>query len=799
MEQVPSLPAIRFIVYGFFFVSGILSLIYQVMWVRMLSLFFGSDAYAVSITLSVFMAGLALGSWALGRFGDRIQRPIILYGLCEVLISFSALLVPHALDFFIPAYRVVYSLFDSSPWLYQLFRMSIAALLLLFPTICMGATLPLLVRAYTQHITDIGRSTGLLYALNLGGACVGVVVAGFVLLPLLGMSLTLNITAETGLCAGVMSIIIGQWWRIPAPAPQRLGEKSIRTPQRITERPLVLWTIAVSGGAALALEVVWTRILIQIFGASVQAFSIMLACFLFGLFAGSALAGRLIDRVRHPLWALVFLQVVISGAVALAALFDTLVPAGIVHFIPIFGNIFHVVPGVASILVKFFLSVVVIILPAALLGATFPVAVRAFTDTVEERSSAVGTVYAANTVGAILGALVGGFVLLPVAGAAQSMTGIALAFLLNGFLGGVLLIATSGAGAISRKLVLTFWCVCVCIVLMTVSAADYVNHTDTASGPPRILYDKDGALSTVEVTQDVSGEKNLLINGTEVAYGFPDQLHDGGFLFNSLLPLMLQMQPVHVAVLGYGIGLTAEAAALYPGVESVRVIELNPDVIAAQTAFADINGNVLENPKVHVRIDDARDFMSMTTETFDMITTDPVHPDVAGEGYLYSKEYYQSIRAHLNASGAALQWVPVHNISPASFDVAVRTFVDVFPDTTVWYEFGQLVLVGTKQPAAIDCTMLRENLEKAVRSTHYPFLEQFTYPQLLSSLVMGPDEVKTYLARNSGTLINTDDNLYLEYHTPFESGDNDSEEILHNLAPYAIKNTSPVFNPDCSS
>ena len=274
-----------------FFISGFSSLVYQVAWVRILSLFFGGDVYSATITLSVFMSGLALGAWLISLGGDRFRRPLIAYGIVEVAVGIFALAVPSILAAFQLEYGVVYNAYiDTMPSVYHGFRVIVATSAILLPTLLMGATLPLLVRYFVHSEKQLGQQVGKLYALNTLGAFVGTYVAGFVLLPNLGVSLTVNIAVGLNLLLGALAVGFGLRRNPLEPVEDLSADQANVQPGR--PRQVVLVAIFLSGLAALALEVVWARILIQSFSSTVYAFSIMLASFLFGIYYGSLKASR---------------------------------------------------------------------------------------------------------------------------------------------------------------------------------------------------------------------------------------------------------------------------------------------------------------------------------------------------------------------------------------------------------------------------------------------------------------------------------------------------------------------------
>jgi spermidine synthase len=807
IESSPNVPDasahksyVRLLIYGCFFVSGAVSLVYQVAWVRMLSLFFGSDVYSAATTLSVFMGGLALGSWLASRLADRSTHPLILYGLCEILTSLFALAVPIVLEALHGAYKLVYvQSFETQPWLYHGFRVSVAAATLLAPTTLMGATLPLLVRALAHRLSELGRQAGELYAMNTLGALFGTIGAGFFMLPFFGVSLTVEITVCVGLIIGVVATYLGWHWSqdLSEAAGGIVAEEAAITLSRSRSHRAILLVMASSGMAALALEVVWTRILVQSFSATVYAFSIMLGCFLFGLYYGSAKASAIVDRVNNPFRILAYLQIGLGCAVTILAV--------LIYFVPrVFGNLVWILTGisggafgVASVVSQFVVAIVLIQGPTILLGAMFPFAVRAFTTSIARRALGTGKVYAFNTAGAIIGALLGGFVLLPMLGTRGGLLAIASIFAANGLF--LVYVAASSTG---RHILLHPLPVAT-LALGALAAAmasllpqqTIVNYNLQRSTQPAVVYHGDGVSNTVDIVRNPRGDTIMMINGNvEADTSLIQRRH---FILKAYLPLLLHPHPENVAVVGLGLGITLSATARYPSVKNIRVIELSPDMVAAHQHIAQLTDDILHNGKVHLRIDDGRNFMTMSDEKFDMITADPIHPRITGVGYLYTTEYYEAIKARLLPNGVVTQWMPMYNISPASFDVAFRTFARVFPYSTFWYVRGHGLFVATAVPTRISCDNLVANFNVPAVKADFASININSPVDFLGYLLMDRDRIAAYLARNQESRINTDDNADLEYRTPFEfTGRTDS--IMPELMKYAGWEDE-VFGADCGS
>ncbi len=765
-----------------FLLSGATSLAYQVAWTRMLSLFFGSDVYAAAITLGVFMVGLSLGGWGAGRWGDRIGRPLLVYGLCEVAIAVFAAFFPHLLSGFEEAYRAVYRThFETFPGLYHGFRLAVATTLLLVPTLLMGATLPLIVRGFANLSEVFGARVGLFYSVNTLGALFGTLAAGFVLLPLLGATRTVTtalvINVVIGLAAIALSARLGSEKDAPA------AEAEAVAPAADRPRRAVLIAIALSGMAALALEVVWMRVLVQSFSATVYAFSIMLACFLFGIFYGSRRAGRVVDSHADPTGYLVALELWLGASVASLAVLSHVAPSAFGTLVWALTGITGGAFGAVSILAQFFVASVLIVVPTVLLGETFPFAVKIYTRDIAERARGTGAVYAANTAGAVVGALAGGFVLLPLVGARAGLLVIAGVFVAAGAL-----LAAADARHGMRRLGARRGASALVLALgaglgaLLLPPQTVINYNLQRSTTPQVLFHGEGVANTIDVVKNEVGATILMVNGNiEADTTLTQRRH---FILKAHLPLLLHPEPRDVAVVGLGLGITLAATARHPTVRNIRVVELSPEVIEAHGVLRDLTGGVLDNPLVLLRIDDGRNFMSMSDERFDMITADPIHPRITGVGYLYTREYYERIKERLRAGGVVSQWMPMYRISRRSFDVAFRTFASVFPNASFWYVRGHGLFVATLDDFAIDFETVAARFAAPEVAADLGAIGMDSPERFLGHMLMDPEHVAAYLARGAEQGLNTDDNAYLEYRTPFEFIER-TENIVDALLPYA--------------
>lgn len=788
---------------GIFFFSGFSSLIYEVVWMRRLSLFFGNDIYSAALTLSAFMGGLTIGSLLAAHYVDRLKNTLIWYGLLEISIGVYALFFVSFLNMFSGEYRYIYqSFYEAAPWKYNEFRILVAAVTLLIPTTMMGATLPLVVKRFGAK-GRIGKYSGFFYSMNTLGALAGVLGVGFLLLPTLGITKCTWVGCAINVLIGSGAILLGIAIRKDSDSALSHSFDEPTDPVAIEQgydRKLEkdgMIAIALSGMAALALEVIWMRILAQSFSGAVYSFSIMLSCFLFGIFYGSRKIAKTIDERSKPMRLLASLELVIAVSVALLGILTYFVPRVfsilLWRLVTVSGSSF----GFACTLAEFLISAALIAIPTSLLGATFPVAVRICTPNVHAIGRGTARVYAANTAGAVTGALLGGLLLIPTFGNRASLLITATIFAATGVF---LVYRTNGEGWKNLMQPKVLVSLALFTIFVTISSLlpyqivlNFSNPQDQK--PFRSIYHGEGIAHTVDIFRTKQNITIMAVNGTTEADTTYAQRR--GFILKADLPLLLHSNPRDVAVIGLGLGISLGATARYPNVEKIQVIELSPDMVKAQGYVEDVSGGILHDPKIKVRIDDGRNFLAMSDQQFDMITADPIHPRVSGVGYLYTREYYEALKRRLRPDGVVCQWMPTYEISKKSFDVAFRTFVSVFPNASFWYVRFHGLFVATRGKFIIDFKDLSKRLEDPAVKVDLASINIHGPADFLSYMVMGPDEIPAYLAANPSNVLNTDDNAYLEYHTPFEfleANKKNVDDIEAGLLPYAGFDLSVIGN-----
>jgi spermidine synthase len=758
-----------------FFLSGATSLVYQVVWLRMLVLIFGHTVQAVTTVLAAFMAGLALGSFLLGRRAGHIRNPLRAYGWLEIGIGIYAALMPLLL-WVVPSLYVGLRTRLGAPTLGAIQFLGMSGLLLI-PTALMGGTLPLLSQALTRSATRPARLVGTLYAVNTLGAAIGTALAGYMLLPALGNRTTLALTAAVNVAVGALAVWYGgaPTWSENTPGVVPKPERATTTAETAPEgwdwgARLTLAAIGISGAVSMVYEVAWTRALALVIGSSTYAFTAMLIAFLVGIAGGSALYAWL-RRTSRGASPAVFaaIQVAIGVAVAASVLLFEEMPALFLIALtwstsPLFVQ-----------LVQLGISVGALLPSTLLIGATFPCALDVAARVRGPVGERVGHIYAANTVGAIVGAILAGFVLLPAFGAHASIkVGIVTNLLLAAVLlaSAVLLapVVRWGAVAVTLALAVAVW-----VIprwdprIMSMGPAIYGTGSLRWTGREAfaqavarssLLYYRDGLVSTVSVHRN--GETLFLrVNGKTDA-GTGGDMQTQALLGH--LPMLIHAKPERVLVIGLGSGVTAGAVARHP-VTHLDIVEIEPAMRAAASLFAGVNGNVLEDPRVRALITDGRNHLLTEPDRYDVIISEPSNPWISGLASLFSVEFFQLARTRLRPDGLMTQWVQAYDLDPDDLRMIINSFRTAFPHTTVWGIIGgDLMLVGQVEARPLDLARIRQRYEaNAGLRRDLARVRIYDWPNLLGLFLLEEPGLGRLVG---GAGLNTDDRLPLEFSAP---------------------------------
>ncbi|MDB4979889.1 MAG: hypothetical protein JWM82_641 [Myxococcales bacterium] len=774
-----------------FFLSGASGLILEMLWTRMLTLVFGSTTLAVSTVLTAFMGGLGLGSYLAGKFADRLRTPVRAYALAEASIGVYALLVPLVISLYPSLNRWLWSAFGDRYALLSVLRFAASAGLLLLPTTLMGATLPILARHFVQHpweLRRIGVRIGTLYSVNLFGAVAGSFLAGFVFLPTFGLRWT-NVTAAAfNLTLAAAVLVARRFVETDAPSHQQTMDELIdeaaaqgtiaaraAPPAAVIDdrsRRVALGAFVVSGATAMTLQVMWTRALAVLIGSSIFSFTIILVAFLIGLGIGSAVFGRLSQRTAHPVRWLAGLHLGIAAAVGVSYLCTDRLPFVFTWLLR--SSSF----AVDTILTCQFVLACVTVLPATILmGGIFPLTVRVASGRLDSVGRDIGNAYALNTIGAIVGSFLSGFVTLPKLGLQRGI----YASVLGGLLVAAALFAV--APGLSRKrraagvgaafalavlgLLLPRWnLVSFSSGFFRVSIArEYISrqiHKKSWQDPKLVFYE-DGTATTVTVDQ--WGKTYSLKNNGKV-----DASNDSDMatqIVVGLLPLLLYRQeaPPKVALVGFGSGVTAGAITQYP-IASLEVVELEPAIYRASHFFDNDNHRPLENPKVTARVGDGRNFLTQRRDPFDVIVSQPSNPWLTGVSNLFTREYFRDVKKRLAPHGIFCQWAQLYEMSPWNIKTIYRTVREEFPYVYVFSAedlSSDTILIASLEPLSLDLDVLTKAFRDPTTRAEAKRGGLASPHDVVSYLLLGPDELASFTA---GSPDNTDDNARIEFSAP---------------------------------
>ena len=766
------LPALLMLFVG----SGIAALIYEVVWFQLLELVIGSSAISLGVLLATYMGGMCTGSLLLPRLTKgRAVDPLRLYALLETAIGACGLLVLAI----VPLVSGLYSAVGGNGGFAIVVRAVVCAVCLLPPTILMGATLPTASR-YAQSTPNGVAWIGFLYGGNTVGAVFGSVLAGFYLLRVYDLTVaTLAAVGINAIVAGA-ALMVARRFRVAAPALIIDGDLA-----RVRSSRPVYVAIALSGAAALGAEVVWTRLLSLLLGATTYTFSLILGVFLTGLGIGSA-AGAAIGRsVSRPRLALGWCQLLLVGAVAFAAIM-------IAQALPYWPINPSLAPSPWFTFQLDLTRCAWTVLPSACLwGASFPLSLASSAEREHDPARLVSRVYAANTIGGIAGALAFSLVLVPMAGTQQAQRWIiALAAL-----AAVIVFAfEQGRFTLRRGLALAGAAVVTMGAMIMTPAVPgllvaYGRYMVTWLGQVDVQYVGEGMNSSVAVTTLKStGATQFHVSGKVEASTLPQDMRLQRMLAH--LPALVHPHPASVLVVGFGAGVTAGSFVPYPDLHRLTICEIEPLIPRVVSSyFTRENNNVLGDPRTTIVFDDARSFILTTHDKFDVITSDPIHPWVKGAASLYTREYFEAVKRHLKPGGVVTQWVPLYESTAEAVKSEIATFLDVFPNGTIWANNingggYDLVLLGQEGPTRIDVGSLAARFSDPRYAAVAASLGAvgFDSPvELFSTYAGSGTALRPWLA---DAAINRDRNLRLQYLAAVGLNSYQSEAIYNQLARY---------------
>ncbi|MGO9915160.1 MAG: fused MFS/spermidine synthase [Isosphaeraceae bacterium] len=781
--------------------SGCAALIYEVVWLQLLQMVIGSTAVSLGVLLGTFMGGMCAGSLLLPRLVSARRHPLRVYALLELGIGAISLAVLSGM----PYVEEVYARYAGHGPAGILLRGAVAGVCLLPPTLLMGATLPAIAR-WVETDADGVSWLGFFYGGNIAGAVFGCLLAGFYLLRVHDAATATYVAVALNVTVAAIALAL-------AAAPVRYEVPADRAAYGSAERAVGVWAvylaIALSGMAALGAEVVWTRLLSLVLGGTVYTFSLILAVFLIGLGIGSSLGAFLARRARSARVALGACQWLLTAAIAWTALM-------ISESLPYWPIVPELSPSPwYNLQLDLMRCLWAVLPPACLWGASFPLALAAVASRGQDPGRLVGGVYAANTIGAIAGALVFSLLLVPAigtAGAERVLIGLAAAAALAALMpmlrpapamarwgGGIVLVAALGvAGWLAWSITPVPWVV-VAYGRQTASwlprsAPGIVKDVPDEPGVPEVYctYVGEGTNATVAVTLTTEGVRSFHGAGKVQASTLAADMRLQRMLGH--IPALLHKKPESVLVVACGAGITAGTFVVHPDVKRDVICDIEPLVPTVVTPmfgsenYHVVDGIARENPhtvngkQVEVVYDDGRHFLRTTQEKFDIITSDPIDPWVKGCAALNTVEYYRMCRDHLKPGGIVCLWTPLYESNLETTRSVIATFFQVFPHGILWSnerdgEGYDTVLFGQVEPTVIDVDEMQRRLDRPDHQLVQESLREVGFGEIktgVDGLTLVPDEAIDLLATyagqapflrewSRGAQINTDRNLRLQY------------------------------------
>ncbi len=782
-----------------FFISGLTGLVYQILWTRMIVKIIGSAPFAVSIVLTVFMGGLGIGSYIAGRIIDRVRYPLALiriYGLLEIGVGAYGLVLPFFLSLFRLLYGNLYNHFFHHFISYTLLTFLGCSILLLFPVILMGATLPVLSRFFIGNLSQLGTHVGRLYGLNTIGAAFGSLLCGFWLIHYLSVVGSLLFAVILNFFIGAVCLIASRKWKNILPTSENTVHHgadftSWDEMPRHAKDPVwhALTIFAISGFCAMAYEVIWVKLLGLLVGPTTYSFTIVLVTFITGLALGSIFFGWLVDKIRRPTFLLMSTQIFAAFS---AIVVSQLIGNGQIFFaklIQAFQDNFTQLMLIQSSVLFCFMF-----FPTFCLGATFPLVGKIYTRSLCKTGRSIGYAYSLNTIGAVLGSFFAGFVFIPFLGKEQSIRIITGFQMISTLVIWIFLLWFSGK---KRLIPFPAAVIAVSLVFFSLFQFPHWNRLMLAKGKYH-RFDQlkkhdlgwmDALISGTEVhSKDSESELAFYADGiggfTSVLQTRPDifgQVHyallnsgkadassqKGDMSTQTLLahfPMLFHPHAREVLILGFASGISAGEVLHYP-VTKLDMVEINSQVVKASDFFRPWNNHVLDNPKTELIIQDGRAHLELTDRKYDVIISEPSNPWMAGLATLFTAEFIQLAKNRLNENGIFVQWLHSYQMNWETFAMVGRTFASVFPNGILVstnpisiFHGPDFLLIGFKNDIALDIGTAAKNLPYAAQSMNI----KLPAPELLYNLIVSENLRRLF---GSGT-INTDNFPHLEYAAP---------------------------------
>jgi len=733
-----------------FFLSGFLGLVYEIIWIRKLGLILGTTVFAMSTVMAAFFGGLALGSLIFGRLANRVENSVKVYAYLEFAVGIFALLFPTLLHLFRGFYTIFYPYIYRSFIILTLTRFIFLAFILAIPTTMMGGTLPLLSQYFIKRHANMSFKIGILYSLNTFGATLGAFLCGFYFIRYLGVDTTNYIAGVLNLLIGLIAYMTASKLygktdiKLKSETPEQVEPPSLTDQQTLggLRVKIVVICYFLAGFTSIAYEVVWMRYLSLALENTVYTYTIILTVFLLGIALGSILFARLFDKVKDLLRLFGYLELGIG--------LSAFVLGPIVY-------LFFLKLAYKMLLFEFLACGALMLIPTTLMGATFPIIVKMLTTNVQRIGHSTGRLYAINTFGCIVGALCAGFLLLPILGINLSLSMLVAINLLIGFL---CLFAVPDGVKPRRHRNFKFNAIAVVLILCALIGSRFALKIQmpqevlsiVKAPEEKIIFVEEGLENTVWVTTNEQNQQksiwaNKTVLGRTKAQG---QFNIAPQMIQGHIPMLLhQGTPKKNLGICLGTGQTFGSMLMYD-IDKMDIVDISKTIVdAALKHFADYNGDISNDDRTTIIIEDGRNFVAHTKNMYDIITLEPSPPEEAGIVNLYTREFYQLCKKRLNKDGVMSQWLPLYNTRPNETMRIIKTFISVFPNSLLWYNSADLLLLGFNGGIHIDVEKISRRLQNkqvydslSLSYLGYPKYNLNHIDNFLAGLLMGPEELR---------------------------------------------------------
>ncbi|MEW5820078.1 MAG: fused MFS/spermidine synthase [Cyanobacteriota bacterium] len=759
-----------------FFISGCSALIYQIIWVKELTLIFGSQTLAVSTILASFMGGLSLGSFIISRYANKITNVVKVYIILEIIIALYALIIPFIFIISDNLYQLIWTLISENYTIISLFRFVVTLIILIIPTSMMGATLPLLIKLYVKQDDTIIRYTSILYGVNTLGAVVGTFISGFYLIETVGINGTNYIAVSLNFIAALIASSL-----LFLDSESSIKNKLISTEIKIKTinlsgiEKLILLTMLISGFSSMVFEIIWSRQLVLIFGSTTYAYTSMLVIFLIGISVGSISINRLLIYSKQTIKSFAVFELLIG----LLVIWGTFYYKDLFYLFNVLSRTLDSSLYVFNIIL---MALLIIFPPTFLLGIIFPLSIKIFTQESKEISERTGLIYSFNTLGCIMGSFSTGFILIPIIGLQNS---IILGASLNILLAGLFFFISTENNKSKWVNILSSIIIVILIFVFPakwekqiISTSTYLNKSGNDKKTYNdyyqnlrnynIVYYKEGQNTTISVVEwSLNNDKNysLYSNGKIEASTYFKDMRNQSMI--SYLPLIIMNKPKKVLIIGMGSGITASVAASFP-IKSLDVVELEKAILGASKFFSRYYGNPLSNKKIKFIEDDARNYLKVTNKKYDLIISEPSNVWVNGVASLFTIDMYKIIKKKLNQNGILCQWLQIYDLKPEVIKSVLMALKKEFKYVYICHSktSEDFIFLASQKPIILDLNRIKRNINqngKIKRDLLNRFNIRNEYEFLNLFLANNTQIEKNVIRWMNKIPVNSDDNSYLEF------------------------------------